>query len=40
MTLSDIPSDTRVFIDANIFVYHFSGPTELTPTCSAFLRRS
>ncbi len=39
MTLSEIPSDTRVFIDANIFVYHFSGPTELTPTCSAFLRR-
>ncbi len=39
MTLSEISSDTRVFIDANIFVYHFSGPTELTPTCSAFLRR-
>jgi predicted nucleic acid-binding protein len=39
VTLSEIPSDTRVFIDANIFVYHFSGPTELTPSCSAFLRR-
>lgn len=39
MTLSQIPSDIRIFVDANIFVYHFSGPTELTPTCSAFLRR-
>lgn len=39
MTLSEIPSATEIFIDANIFVYHFSGPTELTPACSAFLRR-
>jgi predicted nucleic acid-binding protein len=39
MTLSEIPSTTEIFIDANIFVYHFSGPTELTPACSAFLRR-
>lgn len=39
MTLADIPSASEIFIDANIFVYHFSGPTELTPTCSAFLRR-
>lgn len=39
MTLADIPSVCEIFIDANIFVYHFSGPTELTPACSAFLRR-
>ncbi|MBI3990361.1 MAG: type II toxin-antitoxin system VapC family toxin [candidate division NC10 bacterium] len=39
MTLSEIPSATEIFIDANIFVYHFSGPTALTPACSAFLRR-
>lgn len=39
MTLREIPSATEVFIDANIFVYHFSGPTELTPACSTFLRR-
>ncbi len=39
MTLADIPSACEIFIDANIFVYHFSGPTELTPACSAFLRR-
>lgn len=39
MSLRTIPSATEVFIDANIFVYHFSGPTELTPACSVFLRR-
>ena len=39
MTLSEIPSATEIFIDANIFVYHFSGPTELTAACSTFLRR-
>jgi predicted nucleic acid-binding protein len=39
MTLSEIPSTTEIFIDANLFVYHFSGPTALTPACSAFLRR-
>jgi len=39
VTLREIPSATEVFVDANIFVYHFSGPSELTPACSAFLRR-
>ena len=39
MMLAAIPPATEIFIDANIFVYHFSGPTELTPACSAFLRR-
>jgi predicted nucleic acid-binding protein len=39
MNLHSVPSTTEIFIDANIFVYHFSGPTELTPACSAFLRR-
>jgi uncharacterized protein len=39
MTLAAIPSTTEIFIDANIFVYHFAGPTALTPACSAFLRR-
>lgn len=39
MTLAEIPSATDIFIDANTFVYHFSGPTALTPACSAFLRR-
>lgn len=39
MTLWQIPSATEIFVDANIFVYHFSGPTDLTPACSGFLRR-
>jgi predicted nucleic acid-binding protein len=39
MTLAGVPPATEIFIDANIFVYHFSGPTELTPACSTFLRR-
>ncbi|OGB91483.1 MAG: hypothetical protein A3G35_08015 [candidate division NC10 bacterium RIFCSPLOWO2_12_FULL_66_18] len=37
--LSEIPDGLSVFIDANIFIYHFSGPTPLSPACSAFLRR-
>jgi hypothetical protein len=31
MTLAAILSTTEIFIDANIFVYHFTGPTALTP---------
>ncbi len=29
MSLSEIPSETRVFIDANIFVYHDRMPRSL-----------
>ena len=35
-----ISSGSTVFIDANIFIYHFSGPTPLTPSCTALLERS
>jgi predicted nucleic acid-binding protein len=35
----DLPDHTEVFIDANVFVYHFSGPTEYTDFCSRFLQR-
>jgi predicted nucleic acid-binding protein len=35
----DLPDRTEVFIDANVFVYHFSGPTEYTDFCSRFLQR-
>lgn len=35
----DIPDGSEVFVDANIFVYHFSGPTDLTESCSEFLQR-
>lgn len=35
----DIPDHNEVFVDANIFVYHFSGPTEYTDICAQFLQR-
>lgn len=36
---SDIPDQSEIFVDANIFVYHFSGPTEYTDSCTEFLQR-
>ncbi len=36
--LAALPSGSRVFIDANIFIYHFTH-TPLTPACTAFLQR-
>jgi hypothetical protein len=35
--LATLPSGRRVFIDANIFIYHFSQ-TPLSASCTAFLR--
>ncbi|MCI0421940.1 MAG: type II toxin-antitoxin system VapC family toxin [Acidobacteria bacterium] len=37
MTLADVPDGATVFIDANIFVYHFTG---VSPECKAFLERA
>lgn len=34
-----IPDGSAVFIDANIFVYHFSGPTEFTNHCAQLLQQ-
>ncbi len=34
--LSDIPDGDRVFVDANVFVYHFTG---VSADCSWFLKR-
>jgi len=36
MTLGDIPPASSVFVDANVFIYHFAGRSE---QCSAFLAR-
>jgi predicted nucleic acid-binding protein len=36
--LAALPSGTRIFIDANIFIYHFTQ-TPLTAACTAFLQR-
>jgi len=35
----DFPDGSEVFVDANIFIYHFSGPTEYTDSCTQFLQR-
>ena len=37
--LADVPDGLRIFLDANIFVYHFSGPTPLSPAASTLLER-
>jgi predicted nucleic acid-binding protein len=36
--LAILPSGVRVFIDANVFIYHFTQ-TPLTAACTAFLQR-
>lgn len=36
--LAALPSGARIFIDANIFIYHFTH-TPLTAPCTAFLQR-
>lgn len=36
MRLEELPAGSRIFIDANIFVYHFSGVSE---ECTSFLER-
>lgn len=33
-----LPDGTAVFLDANIFVYHFSGPTTYTAPCAQLLQ--
>jgi hypothetical protein len=39
MLLSDLGDGSSVFIDANIFIYHFSKGSKLNPACSNFLER-
>ena len=36
MRLDRVPAGTRIFLDANIFVYHFTG---VSPQCTAALAR-
>jgi predicted nucleic acid-binding protein len=36
LTLDEIPANTRVFVDAPIFIYHFTGVSE---ECRRFLER-
>jgi len=37
--LSELPSGSQIFIDANIFVYHFGGEDALADACTEFLLR-
>ena len=37
MTLAELPDDAMVFVDANIFVYHFTG---VSAQCKALLDRA
>jgi hypothetical protein len=39
MLLSDLGDGSSVFIDANIFIYHFSKGSKLNPASSKFLER-
>lgn len=39
MTFSEIPSGSAVFLDANVFVYHFAPHPVLQPACQALLER-
>ena len=36
LNLKDIKAKSKIFVDSNIFIYHFTGTSE---HCSAFLRR-
>ncbi len=36
MQLEDVPDGERLFVDANILIYHFSG---ILSTCRTFLQR-
>lgn len=37
--LDQLPPGTPVFVDANIFIYHFIYETVESPSCTTFLRR-
>ena len=34
----DLPEGSQLFVDANIFIYHFAGPTPYTDSCSELLQ--
>ena len=39
MLLSDLDDNSTTFIDANIFIYHFSRKSKFNPDCTNFLER-
>ena len=34
----DLPEASEIFLDANIFIYHFAGPSAYTDSCSKLLQ--
>ena len=40
MFLSDMEDGPSIFIDANIFIYHFCKKSKLNPASSKFLERA
>ncbi len=39
MTFTDLPAGARVFVDANILVYHFTQHPQFGPPCTALMDR-
>lgn len=39
MTLSNVPAGTKIFLDANVLVFHLTQAHPLSADCTAFLRR-
>lgn len=39
MLLADIPSDSSIFVDANIFIYHFADEGDVATACTELLLR-
>ena len=39
MTFADLPNGSSVFLDANVFVYHFSQHLHWGPPCTDLLER-
>ena len=39
MTLDQVPSGTRIVVDANILVYHFQPDPKLGPICQRLIER-
>jgi predicted nucleic acid-binding protein len=40
MTFADIPAGLSIFVDANIFVYHFLSHATFGPACHQLLERA
>jgi predicted nucleic acid-binding protein len=39
MTFANVPAGESVFVDANTFIYHFSGDPKYGSACTQFIKR-